>query len=811
MSEGRAAVQRWFEDQGWTPFDFQTRTWDAFLAGQSGLVHVPTGAGKTYAAFGGPLADLIDTRPRGLHTLYITPLRAVARDITAALARPVADLGVKIRVESRTGDTSSSIRTKQRKALPGVLVTTPESLSIQLTYADARKRFASVRCIVLDEWHSLLGTKRGALLELALSRVRSMAPQVRTWALSATLRDPQSAADAATGGDAQLISAPIDREIHVRSIRPNSADDMPWFGRMGFTMLPQVLDALDPDRSTLLFTTTRNQAENWYFALSKARPDWVPKMGLHHSAIDGDERRRVELGLDDGSVTLVVCTASLDLGVDFGPVERVFNIGSPKGIARLIQRAGRSGHSPGKPCTIICVPTHALELVEIAAAREAIHAGLVEETPALDAPLDVLVQHMVGCAVGGGFTADGLFAEVRTAASFKGVRREEFDWALALVEHGGDTLKAYPDYHKVALDAHGTYHIASTKLARMHRLSVGTITEYASVAVQMRGKGNLGRVEENFIAGLRPGDTFGFAGQVVEFVELKETRAIVKKARRKAGKIPAWGGGRLPISTALADAVLDQIARHAAQTADAPEMQVAAPILAAQAKGSALPDDGPILVEICDTDEGSHLFVYPFAGRNAHEGVASLLAFRLGQIEPASFSIAMNEYGFELVCDGPYPYRTLLQDPGIFAIDTLIDDVRAAVNLSELSRRQFRDVARIAGLVFAGWPGRSKTLRQIQTSTSLLFDVFTRFDPDNLLLHQVRREVLARSFEFTRLTAVLNRVQHRGLRIFDVERPTPFGYPLVFDRLGTALSTESVRQRIERAQAHWSGTADRVN
>lgn len=806
---GRARVRAWFADRGWTPFGFQEQAWDAYLQGQSGLVHVPTGAGKTYAAFGGPLCQLAGgARPRGLHTLYITPLRAVARDITQALAAPVTDLGLDLRVESRTGDTSSGTRTRQRKSLPAVLITTPESLSIQLTSAEAQRRFKRVQCVVLDEWHALLGTKRGALLELALSRVRALAPAARTWALSATIRDPAAAARAATGGSALVVTAPLTRGITVDSICPADANAIPWSGRMGFKMLPRVLDALDPARSTLLFTTTRNQAENWFYAIVDARPEWAPIMGLHHSTIDAKERRRLEIGLGDGTVRLVVCTASLDLGVDFGPVERVFNIGSPKGIARLIQRAGRSGHQPGKDCRVTCVPTHALELVEIAAARDAIARGDVEPTPSLDAPLDVLVQHMVGCAVGGGFTADGLFAEVRTAASFRGLTRKAFDWALALVEHGGDTLKAYPDYHKVVRDDAGVYRIGSPRMARMHRLSVGTITESASVFVHMRGKGNLGSVEENFAASLRPGDTFSFAGHALEFVELKHSRAMVKKAKKRASRVPAWGGGRLPISAALADAVLAQLEAHAAGSAEAVEMQVAAPILDAQARASRLPDTQTILIELADSDEGAHLFMYPFAGRNVHEGLAALIALRLGRVQPATFSISMNEYGFELVCDGPYPYADLLAHPALLDVSTLVDDVRAAVNLSELARRQFRDVARIAGLVFGGYPGKQKTLRQIQTSTSLLFDVFTRFDPANLLLHQVRREVLARSFEFTRLKAALQRIQALGMTIHRVEQITPFGHPLVIDRLGTSLSTESVRQRIERAQAGWRAAGD---
>ncbi|MCB9548203.1 MAG: ligase-associated DNA damage response DEXH box helicase [Myxococcales bacterium] len=791
----------WFADQGWTPFGFQAATWAAYAAGESGLVHVPTGAGKTYAAFGGPFADLAAGRGRGgLHTLYLTPLRAVARDIEEALTRPVQALGLPIRVESRTGDTSGSVRAKQRARLPEVLVTTPESLALQLTDPRAAERFSGLACLILDEWHALLGQKRGALLELALARVRALAPAARTWALSATLRDPPGAAQAAVGvgRPARLISAPLTREVRVLSVRPERPEEMPWAGRMGFSMLPRVLAALDPAQTTLLFTNTRNQAESWFQAIARARPDWVPRMGLHHSTIDAEERTRIEKGLGDGSVTLAVCTGSLDLGVDFGPVQRVFNIGSPKGIARLIQRAGRAAHQPGQPCEVVCVPTHALELVEIAAARDAIERGDVEPTGPLDAPLDVLVQHLVSCAVGGGFEPAAQLEEVRTAASFAGLTDTQYGWALALLEHGGATLKAYPEYHRITRGEDGRYHISSERMAKLQRLSIGTIVEDTAMSVVMRGAGRLGSVEERFIAGLRPGETFAFGGQVVALAEVRDFTAFVKKSSRRPSRVPAWGGGRLPISACLAEASLDMLDRFDRGEAGPPEMEAARPILEMQARMSRLPGPGPVLAELCSTEDGSHLFVYPFAGRAAHEGMAALLALRLGRRRPASFALSMNDHGFELVCEGSYPYAALLAEADPFDDAGLLDDVQAAVNLGEMARRRFRDTARIAGLVFSGFPGKIKTLRQIQTSSSLLFDVFRRYDPDNLLLYQVRREVLAESFEFSRLRATLARCRADGLDVRTVARPTPFGMPLVIDRLGSSLSTESLEDRVAR-------------
>jgi len=801
---GLDRVRGWFAAQGWQPFGFQEATWAAYAAGESGLVHVPTGAGKTYAAFGGPLAALANGPvPRGLHTLYITPLRAVARDIEDALVRPVAQLGLGLRVESRTGDTTSGVRAKQKASLPAVLVTTPESLSIQLTDDRAAERFRGLSCLILDEWHALLGSKRGALLELAVARVRALSPEVRTWALSATVRDPQAAAQAAVGvgRPARVISAPLTREVRVASVRPESEAEMPWAGRMGFSMLPRVLAAIDPEQTTLVFTNTRNQAENWHQAIARARPEWLPRMGLHHSTIDAEERTRIERGLGDGSVGLAVCTGSLDLGVDFGPVQRVFNIGSPKGIARLIQRAGRAAHQPGQPCEVVCVPTHALELVEIAAARDAIERGDVEPTPAMDSPLDVLVQHLVSCAVGGGFGADDLYAEVITAASFATLTRAQFDWALALVEHGGATLRAYPEYHKVTRGADGRYTVSTPRMAKLHRLSIGTIVEDTAISVVMRGAGRLGSVEERFVAGLSPGDTFGFGGQVVELTEVRDFTAFVKKTSKRPNRIPAWGGGRLPISASLAEAALDMLDAFAQGDIRGPEMAAAAPILAMQARLSRLPGSGAVLAETCTTRDGHHFFLYPFAGRSAHEGLAALLALRLGRVRPGTFSLSMNDHGFELVCDQPVPYAELIAALDVFAEGDLLGDIRAAVQLSELARRRFRDTARIAGLVFSGYPGQAKTLRQVQTSAGLLFDVFNRYDPENLLLHQVRREVLAESFDLPRLRTALARLRRDGVDLRAVSRPTPFGLPLVIDRLGSSLSTESMEQRVERLLA----------
>ncbi len=809
----------WFAGEGWQPYSFQTEAWRRWNEGRSGLIHVPTGAGKTYAAYLGPLGDCVrsiaeggsDTSPPdGLAILYITPLRAVSRDIEKALRRPVEALGLPLRVESRTGDTSTSVRARQRKRPPHVLITTPESLTLMLTQDDAPELFKGVRGVIIDEWHELLSSKRGVQVELALARLRQFTPTLRTWALSATLRDVHAAARAAVGVDSPepaIVTASIDRPIVVSSLLPTSVDRFPWAGHLGMSMLEPLLAFLDPARSTLIFTNTRSQAERWFQAILNARPEWAERLALHHGSIDRDVRERVEAQLKSGATTLAVCTSSLDLGVDFAPVARVVQIGSPKGIARLIQRAGRSGHRPGATCEVVCVPTHALELIEIAAAREAIAAGRIEERPSLQRPLDALVQHLVTCGFGEGYDPERLFDEVRSTIAYRSLTREEFGWCLELVEHGGATLKAYPEHHRI-MRREGRCVVSSRRLAAIHRLNIGTITSDATIAIRLVRGGVLGSIEESFIGKLHAGDTFVFAGRLLEFVRLRDATAFVKPATKRTTFTPHWAGARFPLSTALSAAmreVLDRVARNtpegegpdAAEAEVAPELIAARPVIETQRALSALPTRDETLVEFLTSEDGSHCFIYPFDGRLVHEGLAALLARRLGRIHPASFALSINDYGIELLSAEPFPFEELLTVE-LFSSERLLEDLLEAINLGELARRQFREVARVAGLVPQKYPGGERSTRQLQAGASLLYEVFNEFDPDNLLLVQARREVLERQCEDSRLARTLERLRTSTLRMVRPSRATPLAFPLVVDRLGTTLSTESLRTRIAR-------------
>lgn len=811
-------LANWFAGEGWRPYSFQTEAWQRWNEGRSGLIHVPTGAGKTYAAYLGPLGDCVraiaargpgKSPPDGLAVLYITPLRAVSRDIEKALCRPVESLGLPIRVESRTGDTSTALRARQRKRPPHVLITTPESLTLMLTQDDAPELFKGLRAVIIDEWHELLSCKRGVQVELALARLRRMTPTLRTWALSATLRDVHAAARAAVGVDAPepaIVTASIDRPIVVSSLLPLSVDRFPWAGHLGISMLEPLLAFLDPARSTLIFTNTRSQAERWFQAILTARPEWAERLALHHGSIDREVRERVEAQLKSGETTLAVCTSSLDLGVDFAPVERVVQIGSPKGIARLIQRAGRSGHRPGATCEVVCVPTHALELIEIAAAREAIRAGRIEERPTLQRPLDALVQHLVTCGFGDGFDPEALFEEVRASVSYRTLTREEFGWCLELVEYGGATLKAYPEHHRI-VRRDGRCVVSSRRLAAIHRLNIGTITSDATIAIRLVRGGMLGSIEESFIGRLHAGDTFIFAGRLLEFVRLRDATAFVKPATRRTTYTPHWAGARFPLSTALSAAVRDVI--DGLREADleslspelapqlAPELRAARPVIETQRQLSALPARDETLIEFLTSEDGSHCFIYPFDGRLVHEGLAALLARRLGRLRPATFALSINDYGIELLSAEPFPFADLLT-VALFTSEGLLDDLLEAINLGELARRQFREVARVAGLVPQKYPGGERSTRQLQAGASLLYEVFNEFDPENLLLVQARREVLERQCEDSRLAKTLERLRTNRMRTIEVSRPTPLGFPLVVDRLGTTLSTESLRTRIAR-------------
>ncbi|HEX7863858.1 MAG TPA: ligase-associated DNA damage response DEXH box helicase [Variovorax sp.] len=810
----KQALDAWFAARGWKPFKFQRELWKAIGEGKSGLLHATTGAGKTYAVWLGALQAFSQTRKASarpaalpLTVLWLTPMRALAADTLRALQQPLEALGAEVHPWSagaRSGDTTSAERSAQNQRLPTVLVTTPESLSLLLARADAREVLGHVRMAVVDEWHELLGNKRGVQVQLALARLKRWNPSLAIWGMSATLGNLHEAMHALLGReDGVLVQGQVPKKLVIDSLLPGTAERFPWGGHLGLTMLPQVISEIAASKTTLVFTNTRSQAEIWYQAMLEAKPEWAGLIALHHGSLDREVREWVELGLKSGELKAVVCTSSLDLGVDFLPVERVLQIGSPKGVARLLQRAGRSGHAPGRPSRITLVPTHSVEMVEGSAARMAIAAGHIEARHSPDQPLDVLVQHLVTVALGGGFMPDELYEEVRGTAAYEGLTRESWQWCLDFVSQGGPSLAAYPDYRRAVPDAEGVWRGPDARLARRHRMNIGTIVSDASMSVQYLSGSKIGTVEESFVARMKAGDCFLFGGRMLELVRIHDMTAWVRRASGKRAAVPRWGGGRMPLSNTLADAVVQQLAQAGEGRYDSPELQCVRPLLEIQQQWSALPTPQTLLAETLSTREGSHLFLYPFAGRHVHLGLASLLAWRVAQHEARTFSIAVNDYGFELLSATEVDWSALLPQvlklpEGDGASEALLHEVLASLNASELAQRRFREIARVSGLIYQGYPGEKRSSKQLQASSSLFWEVFRKYDPGNRLLQQAEQELLAQELEIGRLRASLERMATQQLVLKPLARPTPFSFPLMVELFREKLSNENVADRIAR-------------
>jgi ATP-dependent Lhr-like helicase len=811
----KSAVDAWFSQNGWNVFDFQREVWTAYAQGESGLIHSATGSGKTLAAWLAPViahtGKQSETLP--LTVLWITPMRALAQDTRLSLEKPIREMNLPWTIGSRTGDTTSAERARQAKRMPSVLITTPESLSLMLTQADAREQLQHLECVLVDEWHEMIGNKRGVQVELALARLRRWRPQLRTWGLSATLGNMAEAMSVmmGTAGGGRIVGGVRDKKIVIDTLFPSGGEPFPWAGHLGFAMIGEVADEIEATAkaggSTLVFTNTRSQAELWYQALLAAKPDWAGAIALHHGSLDRDVRDYVEAGLKSGMLMAVVATSSLDLGVDFSPVARVLQIGSPKGVARLLQRAGRSGHAPGQVSRVTCVPTHAFEFVESLAAQRAARAGKIEARRPVAIPLDVLVQHLVTIALAGkantkGFEYQVLLDEIRSTHAFADLTETDFDWALDFVTRGGEALHAYPEYRKVEQHG-GRYVVNDGAIARRHRMAIGTIVSDASMDIRYMNGARLGHVEESFVARLSPGDAFTFAGKTLELIRVREMTAYVKPAKKIKNLVPQWAGGKMPLSSQLADRVRDVLEDvRQARPGDVmpPEITTIERLFRVQRAMSRIPARDELLIEQIETREGYHLYFYPFAGRHVHTGLAALFGFRLGQVTPATFSFTVNDYGFELLSETPFVLsRGLLE--GLFSSEALLASVLQSLNAAELSKRHFREIARVAGLIFTGFPGAGKTNKQLQATSGLIFDVFAQWDQDNPLLAQSTREVLERELEFQRLQEVLEGMRKQRLTIIRSDRPTPFAFPLMVARLREKLSTESLSDRIARMQA----------
>lgn len=814
------ATQR-FKELGLSPLPFQKEVWKAMEAGGCGLVHAPTGFGKTYAVWAGVLGQLRGTKGsrssdgQGLQVLWITPMRALAADSLEALRRFAPE---DFSIGLRTGDTPSAERAKQDRRPPNGLVTTPESLSLMISKPQGLAMLKGLRFIVVDEWHELIGNKRGSLLELSLAALKSVTASntktLQAWGLSATLGNVQQAARAlchSLVACPQIISASGRRAPEVKTILPSDPVRFAWSGHLGLSMLEPVLTQIEKAGSSLVFTNTRSQAELWYQAILQARPDWAGQMALHHGSLDAQTRGWVERATAAGQLRVVVATSSLDLGVDFAPVEQVFQVGSPKGVARLLQRAGRSGHQPGGVSSLFMVPTHGLEILESLAAQMAIREARIEPRPPLKLSLDVLAQHLVTRILGQPLTDQDLFKEVRATHAFKDLSLENFQWTLRFLSQGGESLKAYPDFHRIHRDEEGRWQMHDLRLARRHRQSIGTIVSDASIRLAWLSGGSLGQVEESFLGRLKPGDTFLFAGRSLELVRVRDLTAYVRKASGKAKAVARWTGGSLPLSSELAAnlrRLLHVLEDKSMQSPwlRTPEAKSVMPLLNKQTERSAIPREDQCLVEHFRSNDGEHCFIYPFAGRQVHLGLASLLAFRLTRRYSTSLSYTANDYGFELlaprrrVAEGPW-LSTVLSEQGLLdflRIKDLSEDLSALLGEGMMTRRRFREIARVAGLLVMGLPGAGRSSRQLAASSNLLFEVFSKYDPENLLLKQAQREALQQELSQDLLERQLQGLVDNKWLHCHLQRPSPFCVPLMVDRLREQLSSERLADRLAR-------------
>ncbi|WP_233165891.1 ligase-associated DNA damage response DEXH box helicase [Pedobacter sp. ASV12] len=811
---GYQKIVAWLKASKKKPFDFQQEAWNYYLQGYSGLVNAPTGFGKTFSLFLAAViaglnaeADPIDSKySKGLQLIWITPLRSLAKDIARAMREVLLELELDWTVGVRNGDTTQAEKLQQKKNLPEVLLITPESLHLMLAQKGSTSLFKNLKCIVADEWHELLGSKRGVLVELAISRIKGLQKasnnqKLRVWGISATIGNIEEALEVIApeaGAKKVIVRARLEKKIAIKSILPDDIETLPWAGHLGLKLAYKLLPIIAKSKTTLIFTNTRGQAEMWYQHLLNIEPDLAGRIAIHHGSIDFELRNWIEESLHTGLLKAVIATSSLDLGVDFKPVDTVVQVGSPKGVARFLQRAGRSGHSPGQTSKIYFLPTHALELVEAAAIKEAAKYHNIESREPVIMVFDTLIQYLVTLAIGDGFDDQTIYEEIKQTNAFKLLLPEEWAWIMQFITSGGDSLSAYQEFKKVVRDEKdGLWKVKSRQIAMRHRLHIGTIVSEAMLKVKFLTGGYVGMVEEYFISKLKPGDSFTLAGRILEFIQLKDMTVMVRKSKRNKAISPSWMGGRLPLSSNLGMVLRKKYNEVLEPSQPEEELDVVRPLFLVQQERSHVPQNSELLIEMISNKEGFHLFAYPFEGRLVHEILAALVAYRLGKLVPITFSIAMNDYGFELLSDIEIPMDDAIAYE-VFSPNNLTEDIALSINATEMARRKFRDIACIAGLVFQGYPGKYVANRHLQSSAGLFFNVFSDFDRHNLLLRQAYDEVFYQQLEEPRLAAALHRIQQSLIVITYPQRFTPLSFPIKVDSLRANMSSEELEQRIER-------------
>lgn len=787
-----------------TPFSFQTQTWERYYNNYSGMVVAPTGFGKTFSVFLAVVINYLNhpnNYKKGLKLIWVSPLRSLAKDLAKAMNTAVEEIGLDWTVEVRNGDTSTNDRRRQERLMPDVLLTTPETLHLLFSQKNNVRWFKNVNCFVVDEWHELLGSKRGVLTELAIARIRSLSSKMSIWGITATIGNLEEAKNVSIPFDVKttMIRAKEKKKIDIISVLPDEVEELSWAGHLGKKMSSKIIPIIYENTTTLIFTNTRNQSELWYQIILEEAPDLIGQIAIHHGSIDKVQRNFIEDAISDGILKAVICTSSLDLGVDFKPVDCVIQIGSAKGIARFMQRAGRSGHSPYERSKIYYVPTHSLQLIEIAALKEAVKQEEIEARTPMVLTYDVLVQFLVTLAVGEGFKAEETYKLIKEVHAFQFLTKEEFNWCMYFITQGGNTLKAYEEFHKVVLDEDGFYRVKSRRIAMLHRMNIGVIVGEVMLFVKYFSGGYIGMIEEFFISKLKKGDAFILSGKVLELQQIKDMTALVKRSKKKKAITPSWKGGRLPLTSYLTHFLRLKLDDALTPNNSEKELKFLQPLLKNQEKNSHIPRKDEFLVEMITTKDGHHIFMYPFEGRLVNEIIASLVVYRLSKLKPLTFTIAANDYGFELLSDQEIPLNT----PNLATIlskEHLMEDITASINASEMASRKFRDIAVVAGLVIQTQPGNKKTNKSLQSSSGLIFRVLNDHEPNNLLLKQAYNEVFDYELEKVRLQAAFQRISKSKLILKKASNFTPLSFPLKVDSLRGSMSNEELSKRIERIQ-----------
>jgi ATP-dependent Lhr-like helicase len=800
-TNGFNVIQQWMAEKGISPFKFQIDTWKKFGNGYSGMVVAPTGFGKTYSVFLALISDFLNHPEKyknGLKMIWITPLRSLSKDIAKAMQEAIDEIGLDWSVGVRNGDTDPKVRQQQVKNMPEILVATPESLHLLLGQKNHPRFFQNLQSIVIDEWHELLGSKRGVIVELGVSQLRKYVSKLKIWGITATIGNLDEAMEVLIPYHIKKtkITAKQHKKIDIIPVFPDEVEILPWAGHLGHKLADKVVPIILNSKSTIVFTNTRSQSEMWYQLLLEAYPDFAGQIAIHHSSIDAHLRIWIEENLSNGKLKAVVSTSSLDLGIDFKPVDTVIQIGSAKGVARFLQRAGRSGHSPFETSKIYCVPTHSLELIEVAALKEAVRQNVIEPREPQVLCFDVLVQFLMTLAIGDGFYPEETHERIKQIYTFQEITDEEWKNILDFLTIGGSALKSYEEYHKVVVMEDGLFKVTSRKIAMLHRMNMGAIVSDAMLKVKFISGGYIGMVEEYFISKLKKEEKFILAGRVLEVAMVKDMTVYVRLSKGKA-LAPSYLGGRLPLSSNLGRFLREKLSGALNPKASEKELKFLHPLLINQEERSHIPKEDEFLVELIKNREGYHLFMYPFEGRLVHEVMAALIAYRISKLAPISFSMAMNDYGFELFSDKEIPLKEENLSK-ILTRENLMIDVISSINSAEMARRKFRDIAVISGMVIQNFPGQQRSNKALQSSAGLIFKVLEDYDPNHFLVRQAYTEVFNMQLQEQRLVEAFKRIEKSKIILKFANTFTPLSFPIKVDSLRQTLSSEGLDARIKK-------------